>query len=61
MPKKKSRPGPNPDQLAIEGDWREAVKKALGVERPPEGWPEGSDKSRKPKKPSKSPKKRRKS
>jgi hypothetical protein len=43
MPKKAKKQatkrGPKPDRLAITGDWQEAMKKALGVERPAEGWP----------------------
>lgn len=32
-------PGPAPEVLKIEGDWKEAVKKALKVKKPPGGWP----------------------
>lgn len=42
MPKKakeRKRPGPKAERLAIEGDWRDAVRKALEVDRPPGGWP----------------------
>jgi hypothetical protein len=40
MPKKQAKKrGPKPDRLAIEGDWQDAVKKAIGVERPADGWP----------------------
>jgi hypothetical protein len=31
--------GPDADRLVIEGDWRDAVKRAVGVKRPAEGWP----------------------
>lgn len=34
-----SKPGPKPETLKIEGDWREAVKKSLAKKRPAEGWP----------------------
>ena len=33
------QPGPKPDRLHIDGDWEEAVKKALKKKRPKEGWP----------------------
>ena len=34
--KKKPRPrGPDPEHLKIEGDWEEAVKKAVRKKRPP--------------------------
>ena len=32
-------PGPEADRLKLDGDWKEATKKALAKERPPEGWP----------------------
>ncbi len=34
-----SRPGPEPETLKIEGDWEDAVGKALKKKKPPEGWP----------------------
>jgi hypothetical protein len=37
---KKKQPGPDPERLKIEGDWEDAVKKAMGKKRPKEGWPE---------------------
>jgi hypothetical protein len=37
--KKKEPPGPKPELLKIEGDWREAVKKSLAKKKPPTGWP----------------------
>ena len=44
--KKASRKrGPKPDHLIIEGDWKEAVKKAVKRPKPPEGW---LDKKKKP-------------
>lgn len=50
---KKSKPGPDPERLKIEGDWEEAAKKAMQKKRPPEGWPnpddEGQDDARKEK------------
>lgn len=33
------KPGPEPERLKIQGDWEEAMKRALGKKRPPEGWP----------------------
>jgi hypothetical protein len=35
----KMKPGSEPERLKIEGDWVEAMKRALGKKRPPEGWP----------------------
>ena len=35
----RKRPGPEPERLKIEGDWEDAVAKALKKKRPPEGWP----------------------
>lgn len=32
-------PGPKPEVLKIDGDWRDAVKKSLEKKKPPEGWP----------------------
>lgn len=32
-------PGPTPEVLKIEGNWKEAVKKALLVKKPLGGWP----------------------
>ena len=37
--KKKHHPGPEADRLKIDGDWKDAVGKALDKEKPPEGWP----------------------
>ena len=37
--KTKATPGPKPDVLKIEGDWRAAVKKSLQKKKPVEGWP----------------------
>jgi hypothetical protein len=52
MPNKKTKPrkapGPAPEMLKIEGDWKDAVKKALRVKKPPGGWPKPE--SRRPKK-----------
>ena len=35
--------GPEPDMLKIEGDWQDAVGKALNKKRPQEGWPTPAD------------------
>jgi hypothetical protein len=32
------KPGPEPERVKIEGDWEEAVKRALEKKRPPGGW-----------------------
>jgi hypothetical protein len=37
--KKKETPGPKPDVVKIDGDWREAVKQSLQVKKPANGWP----------------------
>ena len=37
---KKVPPGPEPDRLTIEGDWRDAMMKAVKKKRPEDGWPE---------------------
>jgi len=42
MPDKKPAkivPGPKPDRLKIEGDWKDAIKTSLGKKKPPDGWP----------------------
>ncbi|MEE9270882.1 MAG: hypothetical protein V3V49_11550 [Candidatus Krumholzibacteria bacterium] len=45
-PKKRGR---QPEHVNIDGDWQDAVDKALKKERPKEGWPEKPQKKRKPK------------
>jgi hypothetical protein len=37
--KKKSKRGPVAERLKVQGAWRDAVRKALKKQRPPEGWP----------------------
>jgi hypothetical protein len=37
-------PGPAPEVLKIEGDWKDAVKKALRVKKPAGGWPKAQKK-----------------
>ncbi len=39
MTKDKKR-GPKADELHIDGDWKEAAKKAVKKKRPPGGWPD---------------------
>lgn len=40
MRKKPKEPtGPKPDRVKIEGDWQDAMKKALAKKRPADGWP----------------------
>lgn len=34
-----SPPGPKPQYLKIEGNWQDAVKRAIQKKKPPEGWP----------------------
>lgn len=40
MSDEKRKRGPDPERVKFEGDWEEAIRKALRKERPPEGWPE---------------------
>ena len=44
--KAKKKTGPKPDTLKIEGDWKDAVKKALHKDPPVSGWPKPSAKRR---------------
>lgn len=37
--KRRRKPGPQPDRLIIEGDWGDAMAKALTKQRPADGWP----------------------
>jgi len=37
------KPGPEPERLKIDGDWKDAVKKALNKPKPPAGWPDPLD------------------
>jgi hypothetical protein len=36
--KKPKRPGPKPEVLKINGNWRDAVKLSLAKKKPHEGW-----------------------
>jgi len=36
---KSAKPGPKPETLKIEGNWKDAVDKALKKKRPKAGWP----------------------
>ena len=38
--KRDSPPGPKPDAVKIEGDWEEAMGKAMKKPRPKDGWPD---------------------
>jgi hypothetical protein len=46
--KRKNTPGPKPDHLKLEGDWEEAVAKAVRKKKPEEGWPDDKKGKRKP-------------
>ena len=46
MASKRVKPGPDADRLNLEGPWQDAVKRALGIERPPEGFPDPEPKYR---------------
>jgi hypothetical protein len=37
--KKKEKPGPKPEVVKINGDWRDAVKLSLAKKKPANGWP----------------------
>lgn len=37
--KKRVKPGPKPDRIKIEGDWKEALRKAIDATKPEAGWP----------------------
>ena len=37
--KKRETPGPKPDALKLDGDWKEAVRKSLSRKKPADGWP----------------------
>lgn len=41
----KSKTGPKPDNLKIEGDWESAMGKAVKKKKPKEGWPETEKKT----------------
>lgn len=40
--KKKEIPGPKPEVLKIDGNWKDAVKKSLEKKKPLEGWPKSA-------------------
>lgn len=46
-----AKPGPDADRLALDGDWKDAVKKAVNVKRPKGGWPKPNAKKPPKKKP----------
>ena len=37
---RKSKPGPEEERLVVDGDWKDAMKKAIGKEKPEGGWPD---------------------
>ena len=39
MSDNKHKRGPKPETVKIEGDWENAIDKALKKERPEDGWP----------------------
>lgn len=43
--KKSGKTGPKPETLKIEGEWENAVEKALEKKRPTEGWPKTDKKN----------------
>lgn len=46
MPKDKPKPGPKPDRLKLEGDWKERVAQAVRKKRPESGWPKPEPKKK---------------
>lgn len=47
MPKQKQKKrGPKPESLRVEGDWRDAMGKALKKRRPKAGWPREPEKKK---------------
>ncbi len=40
MGDEKKKPGPEPERVKIDGDWTDAMKKAMEKEPPPGGWPD---------------------
>ena len=45
MSENKQKKGPKPERVKIEGDWGDAVDKALKKPRRKEGWPKPDDDS----------------
>jgi hypothetical protein len=37
--KQRKRPGPEPEVLKIEGNWKDAMRKLIAKKRPVGGWP----------------------
>lgn len=44
--RKRKAPGPQPETLAITGNWKDAIKKALDKMPPLEGWPKPEPKKK---------------
>jgi hypothetical protein len=40
--KKHETPGPKPEILKIDGNWKAAIKRSLEKKRPAEGWPKSA-------------------
>jgi hypothetical protein len=36
---KREKPGPKPEIIKIDGDWKDAVKVSLAKKKPAKGWP----------------------
>lgn len=47
----KKKPGPNGDSLKVEGNWKDAITRAVTKKRPADGWPERPVKKRRKRKP----------
>jgi hypothetical protein len=37
--RERTKPGPKPEVIKIEGDWEQAVKKSFAKKKPKGGWP----------------------
>jgi hypothetical protein len=37
--RKRRNPGPEPEVLKIEGNWKDAMRKLISKKKPAEGWP----------------------
>lgn len=44
--KRKAKPGPEAERLVIEGNWKDAIKKAFKKEKPASGWPKPEPKKK---------------
>jgi hypothetical protein len=50
MARRKKKPGPRPDSVTLDADWRMAMRVAVNKPKPEEGWPDRPVKKRAAKK-----------